>query len=714
MANLARTVAFAAVCAAGLAAGTANAQPLRWTNTGGPSIGASIVDLDPFAFGGSLVCTHTGVFVSTDGGEVWFEITEGLPLTGLAPKQVFTHRFRQFVVRSDGSLFRRREGGWDQLPIPVPANNMNTLAHIGESLFMFGSPLLSNDPYIYRSEDDGDSWTLVPFPANELVGPFAVVDGVLFAPRLFGGGYLRSNDQGLTWQTSPPSAPDSIGNGPVIVGQEWIVPTPARTYFSTNRGQTWSSRASTGQVGSFFVSDGTSILTMLNLGMARSTDAGRTWSPVTLGLPQCIEGMFRDIVAIDGGFLAGGRSGVFRSTDSGRTWIAASAGMTQGVATILAAGSDLHAVGGGNARVFTLDGSWSTSSQGIPPCAQPESIFAENNTIIIGTTYDGVVRSINGGLSFAPLNSGLPIYNGTAGNQFREVAAITRHAGAVIAGTGFGTEFFAQRFQISGGGMLRLNDAGTAWTRINNGFPIMARNNFNEPVYDPVFSVADATGPWGQVICVGTFRNGLVRSTDRGANWARSNTGFPRDANGMPPVLNDFAVIGDTIVAAAGGFPFFLDLSGIDRGVFLSRDAGVTWTRAPLNVAPLARVHAFAVLDGVVYAGADQVYRSTDQGSAWHPVAGGPVGEVVDLAVVDGRLHAIVGSPNGNLVWAAQPGCLADFNRDGFVDFFDYGTFVDCYEGQACPPGDSADANQDGFVDFFDFAFFAEAFEAGC
>ena len=388
--------------------------------------------------------------------------------------------------------------------------------------------------------------------------------------------------------------------------------------------------------------------------------------------------------------------------------------MTQGVATILAAGSDLHAVGGGNARVFTLDGSWSTSSQGIPQCAQPESIFAENNTIIIGTTYDGVVRSTNGGLSFAPFNTGLPTYNGTAGNQFREVAAITRHAGTIIAGTGFGTEFFAQRFQLSGGGMLRLNDAGTAWTRINTGFPIMARNNFNEPVYDPVFSVADATGPWGQVVLVGTFRNGVVRSTDRGATWARSNTGLPRDTNGMPLVLNDFAVIGDTIVAAGSGFPFLLDPSGIDRGVFLSHDAGVTWARATGNVAPLARVHAFAVLDGVAYAGADKVYQSTDQGNSWIPVPGGPVGEVVDLAVVDHRLHVIVGTPNGNVVWTADPGCLADFNRDGFVDFFDYGSFVDCYEEQACPPGTSADANQDGFVDFFDFAFFVGVFETGC
>jgi hypothetical protein len=54
--------------------------------------------------------------------------------------------------------------------------------------------------------------------------------------------------------------------------------------------------------------------------------------------------------------------------------------------------------------------------------------------------------------------------------------------------------------------------------------------------------------------------------------------------------------------------------------------------------------------------------------------------------------------------------CPADFNADGFLDFFDYADFVEAFEA-----GDTrADFNRDGFLDFFDYADFVEAFEAGC
>ncbi len=59
-------------------------------------------------------------------------------------------------------------------------------------------------------------------------------------------------------------------------------------------------------------------------------------------------------------------------------------------------------------------------------------------------------------------------------------------------------------------------------------------------------------------------------------------------------------------------------------------------------------------------------------------------------------------------------GCPADFNGDGFVDFFDFDDFVVCFEGGPCPPGKSADFNGDGFADFFDYDDFVLAFENGC
>jgi type VI secretion system secreted protein VgrG len=58
--------------------------------------------------------------------------------------------------------------------------------------------------------------------------------------------------------------------------------------------------------------------------------------------------------------------------------------------------------------------------------------------------------------------------------------------------------------------------------------------------------------------------------------------------------------------------------------------------------------------------------------------------------------------------------CIADFNGDRFVDFFDYDEFVACFETGSCTGRRSADINGDDFVDFFDYDAYVEAFEHGC
>jgi hypothetical protein len=64
--------------------------------------------------------------------------------------------------------------------------------------------------------------------------------------------------------------------------------------------------------------------------------------------------------------------------------------------------------------------------------------------------------------------------------------------------------------------------------------------------------------------------------------------------------------------------------------------------------------------------------------------------------------HAVFGPPRG--------ACPADFNHDGFVDFFDFDDFASAFARGLS----SADFNADGFIDFFDFDDFTAAFDAGC
>lgn len=61
---------------------------------------------------------------------------------------------------------------------------------------------------------------------------------------------------------------------------------------------------------------------------------------------------------------------------------------------------------------------------------------------------------------------------------------------------------------------------------------------------------------------------------------------------------------------------------------------------------------------------------------------------------------------------SAEP-CAADFDNDGFVDIFDYESFLACLEGN-CQSKQSADINNDGEIDADDLDFFISAFEQGC
>ncbi len=94
------------------------------------------------------------------------------------------------------------------------------------------------------------------------------------------------------------------------------------------------------------------------------------------------------------------------------------------------------------------------------------------------------------------------------------------------------------------------------------------------------------------------------------------------------------------------------------------------------------------------------------------------IGQGVDstLRLVPGAGHGLPLTENAAAieffarVLGTPAPCAADFNRDGFNDFFDYLDFVDLFS-RGLP---AADVNRDGTIDFFDYLDFVDAFSIGC
>jgi photosystem II stability/assembly factor-like uncharacterized protein len=151
-----------------------------------------------------------GFYKSTDGGETWKKITNGLP-TGLVGK---------------GN-------------IAVTAANPNRVFALVEAL---------PNPGFYRSDDAGESWQLMSPAAQLLTRPFyytTLAADPTNANVVYGGaeGFFKSADGGATWQSFPTPHGDNH--------DMWINPTDGNTMIqsndgganiSTDGGRTWSTQ----------------------------------------------------------------------------------------------------------------------------------------------------------------------------------------------------------------------------------------------------------------------------------------------------------------------------------------------------------------------------------------------------------------------------------------------------------------------------------------
>ena len=290
-----------------------------------------------------------------------------------------------------------------------------------------------------------------------------------------------------------------------------------------------------------------------------------------------------DVSPDDAGIVVAGTlnvpvpAGIYRSTDGGHTWSRANVELPAdtSVASIRfdpQDGNRVLAADGGVGNLFiSEDGglNWRQEfsiSQVLTPNSGIGRLFTriEDGLTVFyaGTRYDGVIRSVDGGLSWTWFGDGL------TGNALR-VRAFAEKDSALYAGTH--------------DGVWRLTPNTAYWERVDLPAGIIVRG----------MTILDGR------LYVGTFASGLYLSDD-GYNWIQ-DPAFPAGV-----VIYDLAVSGQEVI--------------VGTHVGLWTQGVPDWTRVAVNGAaytnPVFRLASSSTYVGVTYAGTEQdgVLRTIDGG----------------------------------------------------------------------------------------------------
>lgn len=187
-------------------------------------------------------------------------------------------------------------------------------------------------------------------------------------------------------------------------------------------------------------------------------------------------------------------------------------------------------------------------------------------------------------------------------------------------------------------------------------------SQFNHPGYQSIFSITTSPGAIHMV----SYPNGVITSTDGGANWNPTSTGLPAGTQVESVFYN-----GNVLLA------------GTHSGVYKSTNGGASWALSNTGLPASSSNNfpkrffrfgttTFAVFKGPVGSNTGGVWRSTDDGTNWFSGNGGLSSNmtIYQLANVNAK------------IWAATNAGLTSTNDLGLNWTTDGSSLFACYAVQ--------------------------------
>lgn len=274
----------------------------------------------------------------------WTEAVEGLPVGAFAYGYAMRADDRGLLLglTGQGAMRSRRDAAvWRFASEGLAADatirsfaSFNGALYAGVTLGITGT-LAGDAAAVWRSTDDGDTWTLSTggtLRSNAQVWDVAASDAHMCAGTVQQGVFCSTN--GTDWSTFSSGLPrrdDGTGyedvrsvdllDGALLAGADgprvWRLPEGATTWTASLLSDDVRVTYDLAHTGENVVYAGT------NRGVFRSTDAGETWEPFSDGLPTVLGRPLHTevLVAAEGVLFAGTRGeGVFRLDPGATTW----------------------------------------------------------------------------------------------------------------------------------------------------------------------------------------------------------------------------------------------------------------------------------------------------------------------------------------------------------------------------------------------------------